>query len=116
MYEPIEIAWRDAEHWSGYSAALGLYVCWEREKLRFYAPRRGGICGRCLRRRNGGLRRPGTEAQAEAEAEGRRAEAQADDEAELRRQADEARRQADARAAELDARLAELQRPDDARA
>ena len=38
VYEPIAIDWTDAEHGRGYSAALGLYVCWEREELRFYDP------------------------------------------------------------------------------
>ncbi len=114
-YERIPIEWRDDEHGRGYSEALGLFVCWEREALRFYDP----VLGRYLRtlseeaaeRRAEAAGRRLAEARAEAEAEARRqAEAQAAAEAELRRQADDARRQADARAAELEARLAELQR------
>ncbi len=100
-YEPIAIDWRDADHGRGYSAALGLYVCWEREELRFYDP----LLRRYLRTLTE------SEARGDAEAEARRqAEAQAE-------MADEARRQADARAdaeaaraADLEARLAELTR------
>ena len=85
VYEPIAIVWTDAEHGSGYSEALGLYVCWEREQLRFYDP----VQRRYLR----------TLAESEA-----RGDAEA-----------EAHRQAEARAAAAEARLAELtrQRPDD---
>ena len=79
-YEPIAIVWDDAEHGRGYSAALGLYVCWEREELRFYDP----VARRYLRTLS-------------EEAAERRAEATG-------------RRQAEARAAELEARLAELTR------
>ena len=117
VYEPIEIVWTDAEHGRGYSAALGLYVCWEREELRFYDP----ALGRYLRTLTESEARGDSEAaRADAESHARQreadarrlAEAQAAAEAELRRQADDARRQADARAAELEARLAELQRRD----
>ena len=118
VYEPIAIAWTDAEHGSGYSDALGLYVCWEREVLRFYDP----VQRRYLRTMDESEDRGDAEAaradaesharQREADAR-RQAEAQAAAEAELRRQADDARRQADARAAELEARLAELQRRED---
>ena len=107
-YERIAIVWSDAEHGSGYSEALGLYVCWEREQLRFYDPAQG----RYLRTLTE------SEAERRAEAAGRRraeaqadaAEARAEAEAELRRQADAARRQAESRAAAAEARLAELQR------
>ena len=101
VYEPIAIVWSDDEHGSGYSAALGLYVCWEREALRFYDP----VQRRYLRTMDE------SEARGDAEAEARRqAEAQAEMAAEARRQAD-ARADAEAaRAAELQARLTELTR------
>ena len=86
-YERITIAWTDDEHGRGYSAALGLYVCWEREELRFYDP----VARRYLRTFS------------ESEARG-------DVEAEARRQA-EARAHAEAHARRLaEARLAELTR------
>ena len=85
-YKPIAINWRNAEHGSGYSAALGLYVCWEREQLRFYDP----ALGRYLRTFSE------SEARADAEAHARQREAaRADAEA-------HARRQAEARLAELE--------------
>ena len=97
VYEPIEIDWRDAEHGSGYSEALGLFVCWEREALRFYDP----VQRRYLRTFS------------ESEARGDAEAARADAEAHARRQAD-ARADAEAvRAAELEARLTELQRQAD---
>ncbi len=101
VYEPIAIAWTDPEHGSGYSEALGLYVCWEREVLRFYDP----VQRRYLRTMDE------SEDRGDAEAEGRRREvARADTEAELRRQA-EARADAEAHARRLaEARLAELER------
>ena len=79
-YEPIAIDWRDADHGRGYSAALGLYVCWEREQLRFYDP----VLRRYLRTL--------AESEARGDAEAARADAEA------------------ARADELEARLAELTR------
>ena len=88
VYEPIEIEWRDAEHGSGYSDALGLFVCWDEGALLFYDP----IEERHLRRF------------VEEADERRRQSARADMEAEGRRREAEARRQADARAAESDAR------------
>ena len=95
-YERIAIDWRDAEHGRGYSDALGLYVCWEREALRFYDP----IAGRYLRT----LAEEAAERRAEAAAR-RVADARADAEAARRRRADEARRRAEARAeAEAEAR------------
>ena len=135
-YERIAIQWRDDEHGRGYSAALGLYVCWEREELRFYDPvaeryvrtladeaaeRRAEAAGR---RREAAradmeaeLRRREAERRRQADERRRQAEAQAEAEAEARRQEAEARRQAEAReaaaetrAAELQARLAELTR------
>ncbi len=111
-YEPIAILWDDAEHGRGYSAALGLYVCWEREELRFYDP----VAERYVRtladeaaeRRAEAAGRRLAEARAEAEADARQREAHA------RRQAEARAAEADARAAELEARLAELQRRQDA--
>ena len=86
-YVPIAIDWRDADHGRGYSAALGLYVCWEREELRFYDP----VLRRYLRTL--------TESEARGDAEAARADAEAARATE-----------AEARAAELEARLAELTR------
>ncbi len=37
-YHRIEIEWIDENCCRGYSEALGLYVCWEHERLRFYDP------------------------------------------------------------------------------
>ena len=37
-YEPIEIQVLDEDRLRGYSAALGLYVCWEEGMLRFFDP------------------------------------------------------------------------------
>ena len=79
-YERIPIAWADAAHGRGYSAALGLYVCWDDGDLRFYDP----LTGMYLR----------TLAEERAE---RQAEAAA-------------RRRAEARADAAEARLAELER------
>ena len=112
-YERIDVEWADDEHGRGYSAALGLYVCWEEEELRFYDP----VDGRYLRtraeRRAEAEGRRRAEARAEAEAEGRRrAEARVEAEAEARRQA-EARADAEAEARRLaEARIAELERRD----
>ena len=79
-YERIPIAWTDAAHGRAYSAALGLYVCWDAGELRFYDP----LTGTYLR----------TLAEERAE---RQAEAAA-------------RRRAEARADAAEARLAELER------
>ena len=85
-YERIAIEWRDAKHGRGYSEALGLFVCWEREELRFYDPAQG----RYLRTLTE------EEAERRAEVAGRLpSEARADAEA-------EARRRAEARLAELE--------------
>ena len=109
-YARIAIEWIDAEHRRGYSEALGLYVCWEREVLRFYDP----VARRYLRTMNE------SEARGDAEAEGRRLESvRADMEAEARRREAERRRRAEARAEAADARAdveAEGRRLADARA
>ena len=94
-YAPIAINWLDAEHGRGYSEALGLFVCWERDELRFSDPREGGRYLRSL---------------AEEAAERRQAEARADMEAERRRQAEARAAEAEARASAAEARLAQLTR------
>ena len=116
-YVRIAIEWTDDEHARGDSAALGLYVCWEREQLRFYDP----LQRRYLRTLTESEARGDAEAderrrqsaRADAEAEGRRREADLRCQAEARANAEaHARRQAEDRAAELEARLAECQRQD----
>ena len=93
-YRRIPIEWTDATRGRAYSAALGLYVCWDDGELRFYDPLEGRHLQTLAEER----------AERRAEAEGRRREAaRADAEA-------EARRQAEARAEAAEARLAELER------
>ena len=41
-YEPIEIEWSSDDLGHGYSAILGLYLCWEEGRLRFYDPELDG--------------------------------------------------------------------------
>ena len=91
-YERIAIEWRDDEHGRGYSAALGLFVCWEREALRFYDPAQGRYL------------RTFAESEARGDAESARADAEAARAAEAESRADAA-----------EARLAQLtrQRQDD---
>ena len=135
-YVRIPIERIDDEHRRGYSEALGLYVCWEREVLRFYDP----VARRYLRTVGEEIaERRRANARADVEAEGRRmeavradmeaesrrraearaeaAEARAEDEAEGRRLADaraedeaERRRQAEARADAVESRIAEMER------
>ena len=114
-YEPIAIEWRDAEHGWGYSAALGLFVCWEREELRFYDP----VAGRYVRTlaEEAAERRAEASGRRRAEAQAEAAEARVDAEANARRQAEAradaeaARADAEAHARRLaEARLAELER------
>ena len=76
-YEPIEVEWLDENRCRGYSAALGLYVCWEGRELRFYDPDTDSY----LRTHDEEIERAETEAMARRAAEARAAEA----EAELRR-------------------------------
>ena len=93
-YQRIPIAWSDATHGRGYSAALGLYVCWDDGELRFYDPLTETYLRTLAEER----------AERRAEAAGRRREAaRADAEA-------EGRRRAEARADAAEARLAELER------
>ena len=98
-YERIAIDWIDDYHRRGYSEALGLFVCWEREVLRFYDP----ALGRYLRTLTESEARGDAEAaRADAESHARRREAHARRQAEARADAEaRARRQAEARLAEL---------------
>ena len=121
-YERLPIEWADAAHGRGYSAALGLYVCWDTGELRFYDPLTGTYLRtlaeeRAERRAEAaGRRRAEAEAdarrRAEARADARRAaaEARAADEAARAEAEAEARRRAEARAEAAEARLAELER------
>ncbi len=38
-YQPIEIEWSSQNTGRGYSEVLGLYLCWEEGRLRFYDPK-----------------------------------------------------------------------------
>ena len=91
-YQPIDIEWLDDERARGYSDALGLYICWEYEELRLYAP----VTGLYLSsyEEEVAARRAET---ARADAEAARADAEA-----------EARRQSDADNRRLRERLREL--------
>ena len=40
-YQPIEIDWPSQDSGRGYSEVLGLYLCWEEGRLRFYDPKVG---------------------------------------------------------------------------
>ena len=42
LYAPIPVEWLDDDRCRGYSDALGLYLCWENQILRFYDPETGG--------------------------------------------------------------------------
>ena len=128
-YVRIAVEWDDDGRGRGYSEALGLYVCWEDEELRFYDPVEGRYLQtlaeeRAERRAEADGRRMAeagrriAEARADAEAEGRRrAEAEAQAEAQARREAD-ARAEAEAARAEAEAearrraeaRIAEMER------
>ena len=121
-YERLPIAWSDAAYGRGYSAALGLYVCWDAGELRFYDPLTGTYLRtlaeeRAERRAEAAGRRRADEARRRAEARATDEVARADAEAEARRReaarADaesEARQRAEARAEAAEARLAELER------
>ena len=96
-YEPIDIEWEGAGFCWGYSEELGLYVCWDAGKLRWYDPRTGSY-----------LRTFDDEADRADRAEERadraadradRAEERADNEAAARRREAAARHLADERAA-----------------
>ncbi len=38
-YQPIEVEWSSQDTGRGYSEVLGLYLCWEEGRLRFYDPK-----------------------------------------------------------------------------
>ena len=109
-YEPIDIERDGDSYYWGYSDTLGLYVCWDAGKLRWYDPRTGSYlltsdeeADRADRAEERAVREAAERQLAEERAV--REEARAGREAEARRQADEraeqeavARRQADERA------------------
>ena len=41
-YHPIAVEWTDDTHCRGYSQGLGLHICWEDGRLRWYDPGSGG--------------------------------------------------------------------------
>ena len=41
-YHPIAVEWTDDTHCRGYSQALGVHICWEDGRLRWYDPESGG--------------------------------------------------------------------------
>ena len=41
-YHPIAVEWTDDAHCRGYSQALGVHICWEDGRLRWYDPESGG--------------------------------------------------------------------------
>ena len=102
-YAPIELEYYGANNKRGYSAALGLYVCWEDGMLRLYDPEGENY----LRTHEE------SEARADAESDARLAEAARADYADARaalaearaEDADAARREADAVIRELRERL-----------
>ena len=109
-YEPIDIERDGDSYYWGYSETLGLYVCWDAGKLRWYDPRTDSYlltsdeeADRADRAEESAAREAAERQLAEERAV--REEARAGREAEARRQADEraeqeavARRQADERA------------------
>ena len=118
-YRRIPIEWADAAHGRAYSAALGLYVCWDAGELQFYDPLTGTYLRtlaeeRAERQAEAEARRRADEGRRRAEARAADEAARADAEAEAHQREAEARRQAEARAEAAEARLAELerQRPD----
>ena len=79
IYRRIPIEWADAAHGRGYSAALGLHVCWDDGELRFHDPLTGTYLLTLAEER---AERRAEAARADAEADARRrAEARAADEA-----------------------------------
>ena len=86
-YEAVEIERLDESQYRGYSEALGLYVCWEYGKLRFYDP----VSESYIRTHYDEV--------AEREA----AAARANRESKARRDAEQALRHAETRAAEAEA-------------
>ena len=106
MYRPIAIEMLDDDRLRGYSDALGLYVCWEGGRLRFFDPRTEGY----LRSHDEAEARAGTaEARAEEERVNRLA-AQAHAEKERTRAEEErsGRVAAESRLVELETELRRL--------
>ena len=101
-YRRIPIAWTDATHGRAYSAALGLYVCWDAGELRFYDPMTGTYLRTLAEERAERQAETAGRRMAEARAEG--ASARADAEAEARQREAQARQQAEAQAADEAAR------------
>ena len=96
-YEPIDVECVDADRCRGYSAALGLYLCWEDGLLRFYDGAAGEYIGT---HEDAVARADEAEAMAEVEAAARRrAEERAEVEAAARRRVEARADAADARAA-----------------
>ena len=119
-YEPILIERTDDGDRRGYSEVLGLYVCWDAGKLRWYDPRTGSYlltsdeeADRADRAEESAAREAAARQLADERAV--REEARAEQEASARRQADEraemeaaARRQESARADRAEAELRRL--------
>ena len=127
-YEPIDIERDGDSYYWGYSETLGLYVCWDAGKLRWYDPRTGSYlltsdeeADRADRAEESAARESAARQLADERAASETlARRQADDRAErealAREQADEraeqeaaARRQADERADRAEAELRRLQ-------
>ena len=98
-YRPVAVDQLEEGSWRGYSEALGLHLCWEEGRLRFYDPETGSY----LRSHKEEVARAEEES-ARAEAERARAEA----EAEARRVAVTRADLAEAEARRLRERLEEL--------
>lgn len=93
-YEAVEIERLDESQYRGYSEALGLYVCWEYGKLRFYDP----VSESYIRTHYDEVaEREAAAARANRESKARRDAEQA------QRDAEQARRHAETRAAEAEA-------------
>ena len=107
MYRPIAIEMLDDGRLRGYSDALGLYVCWEGGRLRFFDPRTEGY----LRSHDEAEARAGTaESRAEEERVSRlAAQAHAEEERANRLAAQARAGTAEARAGTAEARVAELE-------
>ena len=116
IYESIPIEWMDNDRGRGYSAALGLYLCWENQTLRFYDPESGRylrtyedseterIAERAARVVEQAARAAEQAAREDAEAQAAEQAARADAEAERADAEAAARANAEAQAAEQAAR------------
>ena len=98
-YEPIDIEVLDEDRLRGYSEALGLYVCWEYGKLRFFDPVTERYLGTHDEDRAGRMA---------AEARAGAAENRAETAENRAREEEVTRRRAEDRAAELEAELRRL--------